>query len=240
MDLATRLMPPFPGIWDIAALAIFFGCMLGMTRLIEHSCDARPSTSRMMAYYRRRWMQEVPSRANRVVDTSLLVALRNGASFFASGAMIAIGGIAALLGQTERLVDVVGDFAGGFAGGASASQTDWEAKLLFLLILMVGAFLKFVWSHRLFGYCAILMGATPENGGAEETAAAVERAALLNISAGRSFNRGLKMVYFALAALAWFLGPAAFAAASLLTAGMIHRREFRSDSRRALLDGWKP
>lgn len=48
------------------------------------------------------------------------------------------------------------------------------------------------------------------------------------------------MVYFALAALAWFLGPAALMAASLLTAAMIYRREFRSDSRRALLDGWEP
>jgi len=236
MDPISRHLPQFLTIWDLAALAVFLGCLFGMTRLIEHSRDARPSTSRIMAYYRRRWMHEVPSRANRVVDTQLLVALRNGAAFFASGAMIAIGGISALLGQTERLVDVAADFT----GELNASQIDWEAKLLFLLVLMVMAFLKFVWSHRLFGYCAILMGATPESGNAEEIAAAVERAALLNIAAGRSFNRGLRMVYFALAALAWFLGPAALAAASLLTAAMIHRREFRSDSRRALLEGWKP
>ena len=236
MDSLTLHLPQFLTVWDVAALAVFFACMTGMTYLIEHSSDARPSTSRMMAYYRRLWMQQVPNRANRVVDTQLLVALRNGSAFFASGAMIAIGGIAALLGQTEQLVDVAADIA----GRAGASQVEWEVKLLFLLVLMVAAFLKFVWSHRLFGYCAILMGATPENGGAEETAAAVERAAQLNVSAGRSFNRGLRIVYFSLAALAWFIGPGALVAASLVTVGVIHRREFRSESRRALLEGWKP
>lgn len=232
LDLLDRILTP----WDIAALAVFFACLVGMTWLIEHSPDTRPSTSRMMAYYRRRWMQEVPNRANRVVDTALLTTLRNGSAFFASGAMIAIGGIAALLGQTDRLVDVAADLA----GEAAASRTTWEAKLLFLLALVVGAFLKFVWSHRLFGYCAVLMGATPENGSPDETAAAVERAAQLNISAGRSFNRGLRITYFTLAALAWFLGPVALILASLLTSAVIYRREFRSDSRKALLDGWKP
>ncbi|HSF94496.1 MAG TPA: DUF599 domain-containing protein [Thermohalobaculum sp.] len=240
MDQIADLLPRFLGPWDLAALAVFFGCLIGMTRLVEHSPENRPSTSQMMAFYRRRWMNEVPNRSNRVVDTQLLVALRNGSAFFASGTMIAIGGIAALLGQTERLVDVAEDFTGDFALTPGASQIEWEAKLLFLLALMVAAFLKFVWSHRLFGYCAILMGATPENGGAEETAAAVERAAQLNISAGRAFNRGLRVVYFGLAGLAWFLGPLALALGSLLTAAVIYRREFRSDSRKALLAGWKP
>lgn len=236
MDPVTRFLPQFLTAWDIAALVVFFACMFGMTRAIEHSPDHRPSTSRLMAFYRRRWMREVPYRSNRVLDSALLVALRSGAAFFASGAMIAIGGIAALLGQTERLVAVAEDFTGGPGG----SQTDWEAKLLFLLIVVVVAFMRFVWSHRLFGYCAILMGATPENGSEAETAAAVERASQLNISAGRSFNRGLRITYFALAALAWFLGPLALAAASLLTAAMLYRREFRSESRKALLEGWEP
>jgi len=236
MDAAIRFLPQFLTLWDFAALAVFFGCLFGMNRLIEHSPDSRPSTSRLMAFYRRRWMREVPYRTNRVLDSTLLVALRNGSAFFASGAMIAIGGIAALLGQTERLVAVAEDFAGNIAG----SQADWEAKLMFLLALMVAAFQKFVWSHRLFGYCAILMGAIPDNGSETETGAAVERAAQLNIAAGRGFNRGLRITYFALAALAWFLGPLALALASLLTAAVIYRREFRSDSRRALLEGWEP
>jgi uncharacterized membrane protein len=236
MEHLADLMPGLIGAGDIAALAVFFGCLLGMTRLIEHCSDTRPSTSRLMANYRRRWMEEVPTRSNRIVDAALLVTLRNGTAFFASGSIIAIGGIAALLGQTERLLDVATDFAGEFSSGMVADQAVWEAKLLFVAVLMVNAFLKFVWSHRLFGYCAILMGATPENGSAAEIAAMVERSAQLQISAGRSFNRGLRTTYFSLAALAWFLGPVALAAATTVTTLMLYRREFRSDSRRALLE----
>ena len=231
-DLIGRLLSPA----DIAALATFFVCLFGSAWLIEHSSDRRPSTSRLMAYYRRRWMREVPYRSNRVLDSTLLITLRNGAAFFASGTMIAVGGIAALLGQTERLVDVAEDFT----GDLGASQTVWEAKLLFVLLLVVAAFLHFVWSHRVFGYCAILMGAIAETASEEASKAAADRAADLNISAGRSFNRGLRMVYFALAALAWFLGPAALIVASLLVTAMLYRREFHSRSRAALLAGWKP
>jgi uncharacterized membrane protein len=236
MDAFAALLPSFLGPWDLAALAVFFACLPGMTWLVDHSSDERPSTSRLMAHYRRRWMQEVPTRPNRIVDSSLLVALRNGAAFFASGAMIAIGGAAALLGQTERLERVARDIAGGLGG----SEIVWEVKLLFILVLLVSAFLKFVWSHRLFGYCAILLGAMPERGSPEEMAAAVERASLLNIAAGRNFNRGLRTVYFTLAALAWFIGPLALIVATLVTAAEIYRREFRSKSREALLEGWEP
>lgn len=231
-----ELLPRFLSPWDLAALAVFFGCLFGMTWLIEHSSDSRPSTNRLMAYYRRRWMREVPYRSNRVLDSTLLITLRNGSAFFASGTMIAIGGIAALLGQADRLVTVAEDFA----GDLGADQVAWEAKLLFILLLVVSAFLNFVWSHRLFGYCAILLGAVAETGPEEESLAAADRAAALNISAGRSFNRGLRTVYFALAALAWFLGPGALAIATVVVTAVLYRREFHSRSRAALLAGWKP
>ena len=104
-----------------------------------------------------------------------------------------------------------------------------------MLILLVNAFLKFVWSHRLFGYCAVMMGAMPEGAEEAERKAAVERAARLQMSAGRSFNRGLRALYFAIAALAWFLGPLPLIVASLLTAAMLYRREFLSESRRTLV-----
>lgn len=240
MDGLGTLLPGFLSAGDIAALVVFFACLFGMGLLVEYSGDGWPSTHRLMGYYRRRWMREVPFRSNRVLDSTLLITLRNGSAFFASGTMIAVGGIAALLGQTDRLVTVAEDFA----GDLGADQVAWEGKLLFILLLVVSAFLNFVWSHRLFGYCAILMGAIPENGpGAadvEGTRAGADRAADLNISAGRSFNRGLRSVYFALAALAWFLGPLALVVASFVVTAVIYRREYHSRSRAALLAGWSP
>ncbi|MEM1383784.1 MAG: DUF599 domain-containing protein [Pseudomonadota bacterium] len=220
------------GPMDLVALAVFVAVSWGMGWFIERPNAARPSMSRLIAIYRRRWMHELLRRSNWMFDASLLISLRQGAAFFASGLMIAIGGVVALLGQTQQLVTIAQDIA----ALETLSAVAWEAKLLFILVLLVDAFLKFVWSHRLFGYCAVLMGAIPENGEPQEASIAADRAADLNITASRSFNRGLRRVYFAIASLAWFLGAEAWIAASLLMAAMLYRREFLSASRQALAD----
>jgi uncharacterized membrane protein len=218
---------------DLAAIGVFFASTLLMRWLIEHAPESRPSTSQLMAAYRRAWMAEVPKRENRIVDATLVASLRNGAAFFASGTMIAIGGIFAALGQAETIMAVASDLTGGIENRAEV----WEMKLIFILFLVVNAFLAFVWSHRLFGYCAVLIGAIPEAGEVEETRVAVERAASLNITAARSFNRGLRGTYYAIAALALFFGPVALGVAALVTSAIIYRREFLSESRRALMAG---
>ena len=72
----------------------------------------------------------------------------------------------------------------------------------------------------------------PEHDSAYDTAA---QAGEINIFAARSFNRGLRSVYFALAASAWLLGGGALVFAALLTFGVLWRREFASQSRKVLM-----
>jgi uncharacterized membrane protein len=36
-------------------------------------------------------------------------------------------------------------------------------KILLLIVIFVYAFFKFVWSYRLYGFCAILIGAVPNS-----------------------------------------------------------------------------
>jgi len=213
---------------DLVALALFVATTLAMTLVIEHPPARRPSVARLMERHRRAWMESFAKREMRIFDASLLTTLRSGTSFFASTCLIAVGGVAALLGQTERILGVVRDL-GGQPGVAAAAI--WEAKLIAILVLLVQAFLKFVWSHRLFGYCAVMMGSMPDPG----DSATVDRATRLQFSAARSFNRGLRTIYFTLAAMTWFLGPVPLMVATLLTAAMLARREFFSESRRALV-----
>jgi len=61
------------------------------------------------------------------------------------------------------------------------------------------------------------------------------QAAEINITAARSFNRGLRSVYFALGALAWLLGAIPLLVATALTVLILWRREFASHSRGILL-----
>lgn len=111
----------------------------------------------------------------------------------------------------------------------------WEIKLILVLFFLANAFLKFVWSHRLFGYCAILMAAVPNDPDDPLARPRAAQAAAISVTAARSFNRAMRAVYFALATAAWLLGPAALTLAVAATLAMLYRREFASHSRAAIL-----
>jgi uncharacterized membrane protein len=231
MTTLDAFLPGFFTWWDLSALLVFGVCWFGMTWLIERSRSADASMAQIMADYRLRWMNAMLGRDPRILDGALLAQLRSGAAFFASGCMIAIGGAAALLGRADLMVTVARDLS----EHLEVTRIGSEVKILFLILLLVSAFLKFVWSHRLFGYCAVLMGAVSVDGKDPENIRIARMAGQLNVTAGRSFNRGLRHVYFALAAMAWFLGAIPFLLATLATGWILYRREFRSDSRNALL-----
>ena len=118
--------------------------------------------------------------------------------------------------------------------GVDASHL--RIKLFVVLALMANALLKFVWSHRLFGYCAIMMAAVPNDFADPMAAPRARQAAEINITAARSFNRGLNSIYFALAALGWLISPEVLMLTTLLTGGVLLRREFASQSRLVMLE----
>lgn len=217
---------------DWAAVAWLLLALNGATWIIEHPATGKPSTHILMRRYRAEWMQEMANRDVRIFDANVLATLRQGTSFFASTTLIAIGGGTAMLSQPEEVAGVARDIAGALA----APVVVWEAKILFILALLAFSFLKFVWAMRLFGYCAVMMAAVPNESGSPRARALAGRAGQVNVFADRSFNRGLRGLYFALAALAWFFGPAAMALATLLTLGILWRREFRSRTRMLLLE----
>ena len=62
-----------------------------------------------------------------------------------------------------------------------------------------------------------------------------DQTAEIIITAARSFNRGLNGIYFALAGLAWLVGPKALVWAVILTTAVLIRREFASHSRAVMM-----
>ncbi|OZB18210.1 MAG: hypothetical protein B7X55_05225 [Rhodobacterales bacterium 34-62-10] len=220
------------GLLDLAGLVLLFGGWIAIGWRIEAKGRWRPSVSILMAEYRRDWMRMMVTRQTRMFDAQVLSTLRQGASFFASATMIAIGGGFALIGNAERLQGVASDLI-----MTSDPIFVWEVKLLVILVFLANAFLKFVWSHRLFGYCAILIAAVPNDADDPYAQPRATKAAEVNIAAARSFNRGLRSVYFALGSAAWILGAEAFIAATAMTLGVLWRREFASQSRAVLIAG---
>ena len=228
----TRL-PPELGVFtlvDAASVALLLLVWIGSSLLIEHAPRRFPSSSNLMADYRREWMVQFVSRDPRIFDAQVIGQLRQGTSFFASASLIAIGGALALLGDLDRVMGVAEDLTAG-----DKPVLVWEIKILLIMVFLVNAFLKFVWSNRLFGYCAVLMGAVPNTSDHPAAYRRAAKAAEINTTAARGFNRGLRSLYCALAAVAWLLGAWALIVAALLTALVLLRREFASVSRAVLM-----
>lgn len=229
MEMIARLQ--YFTAWDALAVGFLLITWLASGYRIENPAPGKPSVSVLMGDYRREWMVQMVSRQPRIFDATILNALRQGTAFFASACLIGIGGGLALIGNTERLLGVAEDLT-----LDAAPAIVWEVKILFVLLLVANALLKFIWSHRLFGYCAVVMASVPNDVTAPHALSRAGKAAELNVSAARAFNRGLRSMYFSLGALAWLLGPLALVVATLVTLMVLWRREFASGSRRVLME----
>lgn len=229
MNLLAHYAQTFTPL-DTTAFVLLILCWLATGFLAEHPPRWRPSVSHLMKDYRRKGMVEFLTREPRIFDISLIDSLRQGTAFFVSGSMIAIGGGIAMIGNATTLQGLAQDLT----LGLDASQI--RVKLIVVVGLMANSLLKFMWSHRLFGYCAIMMAAVPNDHTHAHALPRALQTAEINITAAKSFNRGLNGVYYALAALAWLIGPKALIWAVIFTTGVMLRREFASHSRQVMLE----
>lgn len=218
------------GPFDAVALALVLCLYAALGWLIEHPPAARPSVTVLVAQRRRDWMKVFVTRDPRIFDSQILSSLRQGTSFFASTSLLAIGGVLALIGNTDPLR--------GVAAEVMTTETPvlvFQIKLGLVTLFLVTAFLKFVWSNRVFGYCSVLMGAVPQDPDHLDAYPLAAQAGELNVRAAMNFNRGLRAMYFALAALAWLIGAWALIVATLIAGWTIWSREFASQPRRILM-----
>lgn len=228
MNLLATLEATFTAL-DSAAFVLLILAWFGTGFVAEHPPAWRPSVSHLMKDYRRRWMVEFLTRDPRIFDITLIDSLRQSAGFFIFGAMIAIGGGVAMIGNTSTLQGLAQDLTLG------AETAQLRIKLIVVVAFLGNALLKFVWSHRLFGYCAIMMAAIPNDYTHPMARPRADQTAEIIITAARSFNRGLNAIYFALAGLAWLIGPKALIYAVILTTFVLIRREFASRSRAVMM-----
>ncbi|MDK8874464.1 DUF599 domain-containing protein [Paracoccus sp. SSJ] len=215
---------------DLAALLWLFLAWFGIGWITEHPPRAHPSVTVLMKAHRREWMRQFITRNPRIFDSAILTTLREGTSFFASACLIAVGGGLALIGNTDQLAGVARQFDLGHV-----PTLKWEIKIVVVLFFVANALLRFVWSHRLFGYCAIIMASVPNEPEDARAMPLAMQAADINITAAKSFNSGLRCVYFALGALGWLAGPLGLFLATSYVLLISWRREFASHSRRAIM-----
>lgn len=226
----VRRMPNLPFL-DILAVSLTVIVWLGIGYAIENPPRQRLSVSYLMQDYRRQWMRQMITRVPRVFDGTIIDSLRQGTAFFASASMIAVGGGLAIVGNPAVVMGIANDLP------LSSDVANLRLRALFVVLFLANALLKFVWANRLFGYCAVMMGAVPNDPADPMAAVRAAQAADLNIHAAKSFNRGLRSIYFALGALGWLLGPYALMVTTVLASGVLIRRDFASVSREIIQRG---
>lgn len=215
---------------DWIALAVFAICWMGYSTIVDRVPTIRQrSVIAAMDEHRRRWMRTVPSRDNRIPDISIIGNLMSSTSFLANTSIFILGGLVAMLGAPDLGQRIFG--AVPFVQVPS-DPASWELRIFLLIFIFIRAFFELTWALRQFNYTSICVGGL---GQLPEALPQAEMAAEVANRAARHFNTGLRAYYFGLAALAWIVHPVALIVSSLLVLRELHRREFRSVVRDALL-----
>jgi uncharacterized membrane protein len=223
---------------DLLALTCFVAAWSIYAIAVELTPHGRQTLNAHMDRYREIWMRRMLHREARMVDMQIMASLQNGTAFFASTSLIAIGGTLSLLRSTEDLLTVMGSLP----LAVPTTREQWEAKTIGLVIIFAYAFFKFAWSYRLYNYVAILLGAMPfsEDKETPEAMAHVHRTSRLFRSAGQHFNRGQRGFFLAIGYLGWFAGPYVLMVSTLAVIAVLWRRQFASESRRAVVEDAAP
>lgn len=229
-------MPEFFSILpasDLVAISVFVAVWLAY-ELVTHRTGLRnTSLSGLMAHKRREWMLVLAERDLRIVDATVMSGLQQGAAFFGSTSILAIGGCFALLGSTDVALRIYQDLA---VDEVIGRQT-FEIKVLGLALIFVYSFFKFGWSFRLFNYCSIMAAAVqqPESAPLEERRSQAIKVAEMNVIASTHFTAGLRGIFMALAYLGWFIGPMVLYATTVFVLLVLIRRQYFSRARKVLL-----
>jgi uncharacterized membrane protein len=215
---------------DWFALGFFLLVWVAYTLFAKHSSDGKHSILAMTNRHRHQWMLQTTARDPRMLDGIITQTLSATPAFFCSTTILILGGLFALLGTTDKAAELVREIP-------FAEQTPilvFEFKILVLVVIFVYSFFRFSWSMRQYTFVALLIGGMPPaedfaSGEASTRHRYADRAAAMTGLAAETFNGGLRAYYFSFAALGWFFSPTLFALATVLVAGILYSREFKSE-----------
>lgn len=220
MDSVTQYMD-----WqDFSALLFFILCWVGYAMFSGRDRGAQ-SLLAVTNNYRTQWMREMIKRENRTMDAIMIGNLQRSIAFFANTTIFIVLGLTTMLGYHDRSAAIIGNIP--FAKQGTAFL--WEIKIFLLIIIFIYAFFKYTWSLRQYNYAGIFVNSVPPHTECRaEYDAIASKGSYLVGNAAKHFNNGLRSYYFGLAALAWFIHPYFFIAATAWVVYVTHRREYHS------------
>jgi uncharacterized membrane protein len=217
---------------DLVAPAFFVACWAGYSRWADDGAGYPRSLMARADELRIAWMGRMLGRDVRIVDVQVVQVLVQAIAFFASSAVLIVGGCLAVLGARDQAMAIVDQIP--FA--AHSPPVVWEAKMLLLAGVFVYAFFKFTWALRQYNYVTTIIGAAPpytENGTPAAAQFALRAGSFANRAAS-NFNKAMRSYYFGIAALAWLVHPFLLMLTTAAVVLIVYRREFQSRSVAAL------
>ena len=215
-------MPPDATTLDIIAFVWFVGSWVGFTVIQDHLLSGRNVVNQHLKIVRRHWIERMLERDNRIMDSQLVGHTMHSCTFFASTNILVLAGLIGTFGAAERAQELVSNLS--FT--VQTSHQLFEIKMLLMVVVFTFGFFKFPWALRQYNYCCALIGSAPMPPVRPEDrkaiAETISEALTLAITA---LNGGMRAYYFALAALAWMIGPIALIAASSYVIVVLTRRQ---------------
>lgn len=217
-------------IVDAVAVVVFFMAWSIHTLVVSHLPLRRRTLSHEMHAYSALWMDNAVRRETKMADALIQNSLQQGVLFFASTSILVVGGLLAGLGAADEAVRMLSDLP--FT--STDTPLEWEIKILLVAGIIAYAFFKFAWSYRLFNYVIILIGAAPDRMTEKpchdeaELAEWSRKLGQLHSVAAYHFTSGIHAYFHALSAIAWFISPWLFMAATLWVSLVLYRRAFGS------------
>lgn len=210
---------------DLIGAGCLLLCWVGYTIFSDKGGFSNDNLIASVAKHRKLWVAQMLARDNRVVDIQVLKSLMDVGRFLASTSILVVAGLLAVLGATDQAISLVMELP--FA--APVNRGIWEGKVIFVILIFVYAFFKFMWSMRQYTYCTVMVGAAPP--ASDETmdkGVVIDSIAQIASLAAKHSNHGTRAYYFGLATLSWFIHPILLIPASLWVVVVLYRREFRS------------
>ncbi len=215
-------MPPDASTLDIVAFCWFVGSWVSFTIIQDHLLSGRNAVNQHLKTVRRHWIDRMLERENRIMDSQLVGHTMHSCTFFASTNMLVLAGLVGSFGAMEHAHEVVSNLS--FT--VHTSRQLFEIKLLLMVVVFTFGFFKFTWALRQYNYCCALIGSAPMPPVPAEDrriiSHSIGEALTLAITA---LNGGMRAYYFALAALAWTIGPIPFIAATTGVILILTRRQ---------------
>lgn len=224
-------------VLDWVSLIWFAASWIGYTIYSGFRSSKRHRLQDALHSHIKKWVDVLHRRDNRLVDTSVIANIGLNANFFASSSLLIIAGLVTAIGSTDKAITFLSDLP----LVQHINRQIWELGILLMVLIFAYAFFTFSWCMRQWGFASILVGSAPIADGGSDSVEDRERhgEALTRVVwlAIYNFNLGLRAYYFSLSLLTWFVHPILFIVASSWVVAVLHRREFRSRTVKALLAG---